>query len=155
MMHLIHSINWLYSGTGFCVAFLVGMTGVGGGSLMTPLLILLFNIHPITAVGTDLLYAAITKTAGASIHGFNKTVDWRVVGRLAAGSLPMTILTLLVLSRFDVTGEAVHTLITKVLSAALFVTAVALIFHRKLPAIRAIPVGDSDPRRTQVITVAF
>src|SRR5215813_12808202 len=105
-------IDPLYSLSGFGVGLLVGMTGVGGGSLMTPLLILLFNIHPVTAVGTDLLYAAITKTVGASVHGLHKTVDWRVVGRLATGSLPMAALTLFVLSRFDITGEAVHTLIT-------------------------------------------
>ena len=64
------------------------MTGVGGGSLMTPVLILLFGIHPATAVGTDLLYAAATKTAGSVVHGFNGTIDWRVVRRLATGSDP-------------------------------------------------------------------
>jgi hypothetical protein len=70
------------------------MTGVGGGSLMTPLLILLFGIHPATAVGTDLLYAAVTKSCGAFVHGYSHTIDWRVVRRLATGSVPMTILTL-------------------------------------------------------------
>ncbi|HTN97748.1 MAG TPA: sulfite exporter TauE/SafE family protein, partial [Nordella sp.] len=73
---------------------LVGVTGVGGGSLMTPLLVLLFGVHPVTAVGTDLLYAAITKTAGTAVHGRNKTIDWRIVGRLAAGSLPAAAVTL-------------------------------------------------------------
>ncbi len=77
--------------TGFAVGLLVGLTGVGGGSLMTPLLILLFGIHPATAVGTDLLYAAATKTAGSAVHGFNRTIDWRVVRLLAAGSVPMTV----------------------------------------------------------------
>ena len=61
---------------------------------MTPLLILLFGIHPATAVGTDLLYAAVTKSAGSVVHGFNRTVDWRVVRRLATGSVPMTIVTI-------------------------------------------------------------
>lgn len=137
-MNLIHSIDWLYSIAGFCVAFLVGMTGVGGGSLMTPLLILLFGVHPVTAVGTDLLYAAITKTAGTLMHGLYRTVDWRVVGRLAAGSVSMAALTLLALSRFDISGETSHMLITTVLSAALFVTAAVLIFRRKLLAFRAV-----------------
>ena len=84
----------LYSISGFAVGFLVGMTGVGGGSLMTPLLILLFGIHPATAVGTDLLYAAATKTGGSVVHGWARSIHWPVVGRLACGSLPASILTL-------------------------------------------------------------
>jgi uncharacterized protein len=66
---MLHSVDLLYSVSGFCGSFLVGMTGVGGGSLMTALLILLFGIHPATAVGTDLLYAAATKSAGTLVHG--------------------------------------------------------------------------------------
>jgi len=85
---MIHSVDLLYAISGFCVGLLVGMTGVGGGSLMTPLLILLFGIHPATAVGTDLLYAAATKSGGTLVHGLNRNIDWRVVGRLAAGSVP-------------------------------------------------------------------
>ena len=61
---------------------------------MTPVLILLFGIHPAIAVGTDLLYAAVTKTAGSLVHGFNRTIDWRVVRRLATGSIPMTVVTM-------------------------------------------------------------
>src|SRR5437588_13009036 len=87
------SIDPLYVISGVLVGALVGFTGVGGGSLMTPLLILAFGIHPASAVGTDLLYAAATKTAGSAVHGFNKTIDWKVVCRLAAGSVPVTILT--------------------------------------------------------------
>jgi uncharacterized protein len=147
--------DWLYSIAGFCVGFLVGMTGVGGGSLMTPLLILLFGIHPATAVGTDLLYAAITKTAGTLVHGVYRTIEWRVVGRLVTGSVPMAALTLLVLSRFDISGDASHQLVTKVLSATLFVSAAVLIFRRKLLACRSAHVGDWDPRRTARVTVAF
>jgi hypothetical protein len=109
---MIGSVDLLYSISGFWVGFLVGMTGVGGGSLMTPLLILLFGIHPATAVGTDLLYAAATKSAGTLVHGLNRNIDWRIVGRLAAGSVPMTALTLLVLSRFGVHNDAVHGVIT-------------------------------------------
>src|SRR5207344_1462825 len=85
-------IDPLYSLSGFAVGALVGMTGIGGGSLMTPLLILLFGFHPATAVGTDLLYASITKTVGTAVHGAAKTIDWRIVGRLAAGSVPVTAL---------------------------------------------------------------
>src|SRR5579863_660769 len=93
-MDVLHSIDWLYIVSGFAVGALVGMTGVGGGSLMTPILILLFGIHPATAVGTDLFYAAATKTGGSIVHGYNRTVDWRVVGLLALGSVPATALTI-------------------------------------------------------------
>ena len=68
-MYSVHALHALYSASGFLVGLLVGLTGVGGGSLMTPLLILLFGIHPATAVGTDLLYAAATKTVGTAVHG--------------------------------------------------------------------------------------
>ena len=78
-MDLLHVIHPLYVISGFAVGFLVGMTGVGGGSLMTPLLIFLFHVHPVTAVGTDLIYACITKTGGSLVHGFNRTIDWRVM----------------------------------------------------------------------------
>ena len=91
-MSLLPSIDPLYSLSGFLVGFLVGQTGVGGGSLMTPLLVLLFGIHPATAVGTDLLYAGMTKSMGTLVHGLNKTVDWRVTGRLACGSVPAAML---------------------------------------------------------------
>jgi uncharacterized protein len=83
-------MDWLYPLSGFVVGAIVGLTGMGGGSLMTPLLILLFGVHPLTAVGTDLLYAAITKTAGTAIHSKKGNVDWRVAGVLAAGSVPAT-----------------------------------------------------------------
>src|SRR5580698_5545195 len=69
------ALHPLYVRSGFIVGFLVGMTGVGGGSLMTPLLILLFHVHPATAVGTDLIYACITKTGGSLVHGLNRTID--------------------------------------------------------------------------------
>src|ERR1044071_5023464 len=91
-------MDWIYTLSGRVVGFIVGLTGVGGGSLMTPLLILFFGIHPATAVGTDLLYAATTKSAGTLVHGFNRTVDWRVVGRLALGSVPAAAITLWVLA---------------------------------------------------------
>src|SRR6185312_4036159 len=90
-------IQPLYVLSGFVVGFLVGLTGVGGGSLMTPLLILLFGISPEKAVATDLIYASVTKTGGSFVHALNKTIDWRIVLRLASGSLPASLLTLIVL----------------------------------------------------------
>jgi uncharacterized membrane protein YfcA len=91
-------IDPLYVVSGFGVGLLVGMTGVGGGSLMTPLLILLFGIHPSTAVGTDLLYAAATKTVGSVSHGWAKSIHWPAVIRLASGSIPASVVTLFVIS---------------------------------------------------------
>ena len=150
---MIHSVDLLYMVSGFCVSLLVGMTGVGGGSLMTPLLILLFGIHPATAVGTDLLYAAATKSGGTLVHGLNRNIDWRVVGRLAAGSVPMTALTLLVLSVFGIYSGAARGLITMVLSGALAATAAVLIFRKRIQAFFAAHVGELTPRRTAALTV--
>lgn len=146
-------IDPLYSLSGFLVGMLVGMTGVGGGSLMTPLLILLFGIHPATAVGTDLLYAAATKTVGSAVHGLARSIDWRVVMRLAGGSVPATMITLSLLSLFNLNGEAARGLITFVLSIALFTTAVVLIFSGSLVAAYRARVRDLDPRHAAVSTV--
>jgi uncharacterized membrane protein YfcA len=143
----------LYSLSGFCVGMLVGMTGVGGGSLMTPLLILLFGVHPATAVGTDLLYAAATKTGGSLVHGFARSIDWRVVRRLATGSVPATIVTLDILSYIDLSGDASRSLITLVLSIALFVTALVLVFGSSIVAAYHARFTELDPRRTARITV--
>src|SRR5580658_3073453 len=101
ILHFIANVDPLYVLSGVLVGGLVGMTGVGGGSLMTPILILLFHIHPVTAVGTDLLYASVTKASGSVVHGYNRTVDWRVVGRLALGSVPATAVTIAALYFLD------------------------------------------------------
>jgi uncharacterized membrane protein YfcA len=116
------------------VGVLVGLTGVGGGSLMTPLLVLLFNFHPATAVGTDLLYASVTKTVGTVVHGKRGTVDWQIVRRLASGSVPATILTLLVLAWQGTPGPRTSGLITAVLGFALVATAVAILFRPRILA---------------------
>jgi uncharacterized membrane protein YfcA len=111
--------------SGFAVGVVVGLTGVGGGSLMTPLLVLLFGIHPATAVGTDLLHAAVTKAAGTYVHGRYGRVDWRITGLLAAGSIPAAILTIAGLQHFP-GGLGGSRLITLVLGCALVLTACAL-----------------------------
>ena len=152
-MNAIHAFQPIYAIAGFAIGMLVGMTGVGGGSLMTPVLILLFGIHPATAVGTDLLYAAVTKTAGSVVHGFNRTVDWAVVGRLAAGSVPMTVLTIVALSYVDINGAAARELIAGVLTVALFVTALTLIFRDKIVGRYAARIGSLAPKRIAAITV--
>ncbi len=112
-------IDPLYVVSGFGVGLLVGMTGVGGGSLMTPLLILLFGIHPATAVGTDLLYAAATKTGGSVAHGWARSIHWPAVIRLASGSIPASILTLVVLWQLDLNAESSRSLVNLVLCFAL------------------------------------
>src|SRR6202451_1004332 len=126
-MHLLTSINPLYSLSGLVVGLLVGLTGVGGGSLMTPLLVLVFGIHPSTAVGTDLLYAAATKTVGTGVHGYKRTVQWSIVGRLAIGSVPATLVTLWFLSQQAKQTGAVNAIITIALGWALIATAVAIL----------------------------
>jgi uncharacterized protein len=151
---MINAVDLLYSMSGFSVGLLVGMTGVGGGSLMTPLLIILFGIHPATAVGTDLLYAAATKSAGTLIHGLHKTIDWRVVGRLAAGSVPATALTLLALSRFDMNGSAAHGLMTAALSIALGATAAVLVFRNRILVSYGGRIGELRPCCRNALTLA-
>lgn len=108
------------------------MTGVGGGSLMTPMLILVFGIHPATAVGTDLIYAAATKTGGSIVHGYNRTVDWRVVWRLAVGSVPATVLTIAALYFLHIDSKATQLIVTRVLGFALLLTALSLVLRRPL-----------------------
>lgn len=143
-----------YSVAGFAVGLLVGLTGVGGGSLMTPILILLFGIHPASAVGTDLLYAAATKTAGSLVHGYNRTVDWRLVRRLAAGSVPMTVLTIWALGFVNLQGAPVRELISGILTIALFATALTLIFRDRIVERYAERLGSLPERRIAALTVA-
>jgi len=150
-----HDINFLYSISGFFVGGLVGFTGVGGGSLMTPLLVLLFGIAPSTAVGTDLLYASITKTSGTLVHGLHGTVDWRIVRRLALGSLPATVLTLFALKYFGAKEHGVSGLITTVLGFALLLTAVSLIFRKWLLAYLSRFVDGLSDKQTFYITTAL
>jgi len=149
----IHELQPAYSLAGFLVGLLVGVTGVGGGSLMTPILILLFGIDPATAVGTDLLYAAATKTAGSVAHGLNRTIEWRVVRRLAAGSIPMTGVTMSALSMLDINSAAARGLINAVLIFALVATAIALVFRERIVACYAAHLGALAPRRVAILTI--
>lgn len=116
---------------GLAVGFAVGATGVGGGALMTPLLILLFGVAPSVAVGTDLLYAAITKGFGVYLHRTQGTVEWRIVGLLACGSVPASLATIGVLRVVGI-GEGMEDVITFILSAAIIVTGVMTLLREKL-----------------------
>jgi uncharacterized membrane protein YfcA len=152
----LHAFNPLYSLSGFVVGALVGFTGVGGGSLMTPILVLLFGIAPTTAVGTDLLYAAITKSNGTLVHALNGTVDWRITRRLACGSVPATIITLLTLSSLGKTaGHAANGLITSALGLALLLTAVSILFRRWILDYVAHHLDTMSDRRIGLFTVTL
>src|SRR6201987_4154371 len=133
-MRMFASFDPLYSLSRFGVGARVGMTGVGGVSLMTPLLILLFGIHPATAVGTDLLYAAATKTVGTAVHGFNGTVVWRLTGLLALGSAPTAILMIFLLRALGQFGAGASSLITLLLGCALLLTALAMVLRGRIQA---------------------
>jgi LPXTG-motif cell wall-anchored protein len=146
------TVNPLYSLAGVLVGMLVGLTGVGGGSLMTPLLVLLFGFHPTTAVGTDLLYASATKAVGTTVHGSRGTVEWSVVRRLAIGSVPATIVTLLLLSRVPRTSDT-SSAIALILGAALVATAGALFFRARIVAALGPRFAGMSPRRLTGLTV--
>ena len=146
------SLSFAHTLSGFFVGVLVGLTGVGGGSLMTPLLILLFGIHPSTAVGSDLLFAATTKAVGTSVHGIRGSVDWRVVGRLAAGSAPMTVITLLLSALFGVTHENSHFL-NDALGIVLVVTACFVIFQAQVTRLFSSTLGEIGERQRLLLTV--
>ena len=152
-MSAIHALQPAYAMAAFLVGVLVGLTGVGGGSLMTPILILLFGIHPATAVGTDLLHAAATKTAGSLVHGRNRTIEWRVVRRLAAGSIPTTVIAVAALSAIDINGPLAHDLINAVLALALVVTATTLVFRNRMVSRYAPRLSALADRQIAAITV--
>ena len=154
-MHDPNSFDVLYALSGFCVGTLVGMTGVGGGSLMTPLLILLFGVHPTTAVGTDLLFAASTKTAGTLLHSAARTIDWAIVELLAIGSVPATITTLAVLSRFDLRGTTAQHLIALTLGAVLLVTALFLIVGKSVRRRYADRLSGLSNRSVSLLTIGL
>jgi uncharacterized membrane protein YfcA len=147
------TIQPLFVVSGFAVGFLVGMTGVGGGSLMTPLLILLFHVHPVTAVGTDLIYASVTKTGGSLVHGINRTIDWRVVRRLAMGSLPASLLTMGAIWLREIDMRTYSDVVTRSLGVTLLLTAAALLLRRRLLASYNRRVGAISPERTALFTV--
>ena len=149
-------MDWMYTLSGFVVGAIVGLTGVGGGSLMTPLLVLLFGVHPATAVGTDLLYAAITKAGGTVVHARKGHVDWQVTRLLAAGSIPAAGLTIWALSYLPRQSAAVSQLISVSLGVALLLTAAAIIFRQQLQR-QALAHAD-DAAHTQFrapVTIAF
>lgn len=142
---------------GLVVGFIVGLTGVGGGSLMTPIL-LWFNIPPSTAVGTDLLYAAFTKTGGIYAHNKKSNINWVITGWLSLGSIPAALLTLWVLNSIKTDVTALNTIIKHSLGWALLFTSIAIVFKKKLLDFSQKHAGDKFHRESKtqnLLTVAI
>ncbi len=125
-------IDWGYSLAGALTGFVVGLTGVGGGALMTPILLLVFGVSPITAIATDLWFAAITKLVGARVHHTNGQVDWQVAKRLWLGSLPLALFIVVIVSL----GAQVAKVdwLTKAIGVVVLITAVGLLAAPRLMA---------------------
>ncbi len=155
MIDLSWAVNFLpLTGAGFGVGFLVGLTGVGGGALMTPLLISTFGVSPQIAVGTDLLYASITKTAGSWRHHVADHVEWPIVFRLAAGSIPAAIVLLVAMAYFPLNTAALAHWIRLGLVIALPLSGLAIVLY---PLLARRPEREAEgraPPRT-LATVMF
>ena len=126
----MHEFAFVFAG--FVVGLVVGLTGVGGGSLMTPLLIFVFGVKPHLAIGTDLLFAAFTKMGGTVSLARRRVVDWRIVGQVAAGSIPACLVTLYILQRLGPANPATQAIMTTTLGLALLLTAVATLYKALL-----------------------
>jgi uncharacterized protein len=125
-------MDWLYPLSGFVVGGVVGLTGMGGGSLMTPLLILLFGMNPLTAVGTDLMYASLTKAVGTLIHAKKGHVAWHLAGALAIGSVPAAVITVWTLALLPKQSPTTAGFISISIGASLIVAAIAIFFRRRI-----------------------
>jgi len=143
-----------YIVSGFAVGLLVGLTGVGGGSLMTPLLTLLFGINPTVAVGTDLAFASITKSAGTLAHRIRNTVHWEIVKRLCIGALPAALLTTLALKYFGALEQHITQIIRYTIAFSVLLTAIAIIFRGRMQAwITAHPERQLHGKKQVIATV--
>lgn len=123
-----------YVVSGFAVGMLVGLTGVGGGSLMTPLLTLLFGVNPTVAVGTDLAFAAITKSAGTVAHRVRNTVHWDIVRLLCIGALPAAVLATLALKYYGALDQHIGQIIRYTIAFSVLLTVIAIIFRGRMQA---------------------
>lgn len=123
-----------YVVSGFVVGMLVGLTGVGGGSLMTPLLTLFFGVSPTVAVGTDLAFASVTKVAGTFAHRINGTVHWQIVKHLCLGALPAAVITALALKSYGALDPKLTQFIRYSIAVSVLLTVVAIIFRGRMQA---------------------
>lgn len=140
----MHELAFVFAG--FAVGLVVGLTGVGGGSLMTPLLIFFFGLKPHLAVGTDLLFAAFTKMGGSVALARARVIDWRIVLSMAAGSIPASLLTLYVLRLLGPAHPLVQQAMTTTLGAALLLTAGATLYKVARGQAVPRPMGTSAGR---------
>jgi uncharacterized protein len=152
MLHDFHPILAL---TALAVGLTVGFTGVGGGALMTPILVLVFGVEPSTAVGTDLMLAGLTKIGGAVVHARHGAVDWRLARRLALGSAPAAALTLVALAHFGAGSGGKSHFVTSTLGVALLATAVSLVFRKWLIASLGAALEQAGERTVAFLTVAL
>ena len=144
----MHDIAFIFAG--FIVGIVVGLTGVGGGSLMTPILIFVFGVKPYLAVGTDLLFAAFTKMGGTVKMARTGLVPWRVVLHLSAGSIPAALLTLWVLKTMGPANPEIQRLMTTTLGIALLLTAAATLY--KALRGKSAPIRINAGQETQATT---
>lgn len=149
------TVKPLYVLSGALVGMLVGLTGVGGGSLMTPLLILAFGFHPAAAVGTDLLFASATKAVGTGVHAASRTIDWSIVRRMALGSVPATLLTVLGSRLVHLNDAKAAHWLSVALGAALMVTALSLLFRDRLARIAQRAGTEQSPRSATILTIGL
>lgn len=148
MIEQLLALDWLNALAGLLVGTIVGVTGVGGGSLMSPILILVFGVAPATAVGTDLWFAAVTKTVGSAVHHRQASVDGAIVGWLCLGSIPAAILTLFLM--FHEGGHQLKSgMIITLLGSMLVVTSIATLFRRRL--VSAMVATDDEARARRFI----
>ena len=124
-------LNILLPVAGFTVGLVVGMTGVGGGSLMTPALIFLLGVPPAVAVGTDLVFAGITKSIGVWAHRLEGNIDWATMRQLAYGSIPATVISIAILNRVE-SRELLDAAVLPVLGAALMLTALVVAMRSRV-----------------------
>lgn len=145
-----------YVVSGFAVGILVGLTGVGGGSLMTPLLTLLFGVSPTVAVGTDLAFASTTKVAGTFAHRFRGTVRWEIVKHLCYGALPAALLATLALKHFGALDKEIGQIIRYSIAGSVLLTVIALIFRSRMQAwVIAHPEKQLQGRNLIMTTIAI
>jgi uncharacterized membrane protein YfcA len=145
----------LYVLSGLVVGTIVGLTGVGGGSLMTPILVMLFGLHPATAVGTDLLYAAATKSVGTFIHGLGRTIAWRVTALLSLGSVPAATGMILAQRYWAPSVDSASVLITSVLGASLLLTSIAMMLRKRIRAYADHSAHRFTARTREALTVVI
>ncbi|HJW02485.1 MAG TPA: sulfite exporter TauE/SafE family protein [Azospira sp.] len=145
-------IDGAYALAGGVTGFVVGLTGVGGGALMTPLLLLVFGVSPTTAIATDLWFAAITKMVGAKVHHGAGQVDWQVVKRLWWGSLPVALLVVIIVTLGAKVAKV--SWLTHAIGVVVLITALGLIFAPRLLAVaRRRRIGD--PERFKAVQPAL